>query len=693
MGKMQGKKRTKETDLHMKPSYTQIKNGQPFPLGATKMEGGWNFSVFSEHPVTSLCIASLENPNTIEEIPLDPELNQTGCLWHIFLQTDKSTLNYAYRVGENLLIDPYARLLDAGHIYGENFWKIKAERLYGIATSSNPFDWEGDKPLDKPQDELIIYEMHIRGFTKHASSKVSKPGTYLGLIEKIPYLKNLGVTALELLPVHEFDETEYDKVNPKTHERLYNYWGYSPINFFAPMQRYASAKEPVAGMNEFKEMVKALHAAEIEVILDVVFNHTGEGNENGKVVSWKGFAQDDYYLIGKGGDYLNFSGCGNTFHCNSPIVQDLIIESLRYWVTEFHVDGFRFDLASILSRGRDGRPLAEPPLLERITQDPILKHSWLIAEPWDAVGLHQVGSFYQSIWKGASHWIEWNDDYRSVVRRFIKGDAGLAGKFATKLCGSQDVYGCGGTPLNGINFITCHDGFTLRDLVSCDYKHNLANGEDNRDGANNNDSWNCGSEGDTQVADIVRLRERQMKNFILALMVSQGVPMIQMGDEYGHTKGGNNNTWCQDNLLNWFKWDELNQSQSFYNFYKELIQFRKTQPLLRRATFINKADIEWHGINPFDPDWTNDSHFVAFTLKDKVKHEDIYIAFNASHEEACVTLPSTPKEMVWTWVVNTQKAPSQDFIDPALHIVVESDKIKLNPNSAVLLLAQAKVQT
>ncbi len=681
----------------MKLSYSQIKSGHPFPLGATRVEGGWNFSVYSDYPVHFLYIAPIENSQAIEEIPFDPETNKTGHIWHIFIETDKESLYYGFCVGQHLLIDPYAQTLDSGSQFGENSWQLKPKKLFAIASckkdEESNFDWEGDKPLQIPQNELIIYEMHVRGFTQHSSSKALHPGTYLGVIEKIPHLKELGITAVELLPIQDFDETEYDKINPKTKERLYNYWGYSPLNFFAPMPRYATSNDPQGVMRECKEMVKALHKARIEVILDVVFNHTGEGNEHGKCVSWKGFAPDVYYFKGEGAGegYLNFSGCGNTLQCNQPVVQDLIIKALRHWVIEYHVDGFRFDLASILARGRDGRPLADPPLLERITRDPILREARLIAEPWDAAGMHQVGSFYQSVYQGERHWMEWNDDFRSTVRRFLKGDEGLAGRFATKLCGSQDIYGKDASPVNSVNFITCHDGFTLHDLVSYNHKHNLANGEENRDGANNNDSWNSGAEGATKICAIQRLRERQMKNFILALMVAQGVPMLFMGDEYAHTKLGNNNTWCQDNKLNWFLWDELALNQSFYHFYKELIHFRKTHPILSGKKFLQKNDIEWHGKQPFQPDWSHTSHLVAFTLKDQEGGgKDLYIAFNACQEEAQLSLPSLSIDKEWVWVVNTQKAPSQDFRDPERHQKVEGPKIKLGSYSAIVLQAYLK---
>lgn len=672
----------------MNPCYTELREGIPYPLGATRIEGGWNFSVFSTEPITSLCLAPQNDPAAIVEIPLDAKKNTTGSIWHIAIISDKTTLYYGYRIQNHLLIDPYARLVDTSNSFGNNNWDQIQKRLLAIATEEKSFDWENDTPLHKPRSELIVYEMHIRGYTQDPSSKVSSPGTFLGAIEKIPYLKELGVTAVEILPIHEFNESEYVRISPTTHEKLYNYWGYSPLNFFSPMQRYSSEKRPLACMQELKEMVKAFHKAGIEVLLDIVFNHTGEGNEEGKSLSWKGFGDEEYYLKDSQTKYFNFSGCGNTLNCNNPIVQDLVIETLRYWATEYHIDGFRFDLASILSRGRDGRPLAEPPLLERITHDPILKNAKLIAEPWDAAGLHQVGSFFDTTWQGAAHWMEWNDDFRSTVRRFIKGDKGLAGKFATKLSGSEDTYGGAGRPVNSLNFITCHDGFTLHDLVSYNEKHNLANDEDNRDGANWNESWNCGVEGETTKSDIVMLRERQMKNFMLALLVSQGIPMLHMGDEYGHTKQGNNNTWCQDNRLNWFLWDELSAQSSLHRFCKELIHFRKNHPLLHKNYFLKSDDIDWHGVQPFHPDWSPSSQLVAYTLKDKEKEEHLFIAFHAGAVNTEITLPDAPKGKSWCFVVQTHATHPKDFIDPEISQVVETKTIKLAPYSALMLIAK-----
>ncbi len=499
--------------------------------------------------------------------------------------------------------------------------------------------------------------MHVRGFTRDDSSKVQHPGTYLGLIEKIPYLKELGVNAVELLPIHEFNEKEAVQINPLTKQKLCNYFGYSTVNFFSPMNRYASQSNQDKALIEFKTMVRELHKNGIEVILDVVYNHTFEGNHQGPVLSFRGFDAPAYYMIDAQGNYLNFSGVGNTVNCNHPVSWELILQSLRYWVTEMHVDGFRFDLASILTRGENGAPLAYPPMVEAISRDPILSHTKLIAEAWDAGGLYQVGGFYHG-----TRWSEWNGKYRDVVRRFIKGTPGHKMAFATALCGSQDLYGWGRAPICSVNFITAHDGFSLADLVTYNEKHNESNGEENRDGFDHNDSWNCGIEGHSLNKKIVNLRERQIRNFHFALMISQGIPMVLMGDEYAHTRHGNNNTWCQDNELNWFLWNRLDIRPGFNRFFRSLIQFRKDHPLLKRETFLEDKDITWHGITPDKPEWGNENHLVAFTLNSD-QGPDIYIAFNAGHILQTLTIPPAGTGKNWFWVVNTYNTSPEDFFD------------------------------
>lgn len=661
---------------------SQYSSGTPFPLGATREKSGFNFALFSEVQVLELVIATPTSPEACLYVPLDPERNKTGQVWHLFYETDESMLYYAYTIKDGdtkrLVQDPYARLVHTGNSFGDNAYQSKTyeTKPIGIAFTNRTFDWEDDKPLQLDSKNLIIYEMHVRGFTKDSSSKVSCPGTYSGVIEKIPYLKKLGINAIEFLPLHEFNEADNFRKNPKTKEPLCNFWGYSTLSFFSPMQRYSSYNDPIEALYECKKMVRELHKAGIEVIVDVVFNHTGEGNEQGPKISWKALAETTYYLKNSEGYYLNFSGCGNTLNCNHPIVADMIIDSLRYWVSELHVDGFRFDLASILMRDQDGQVLETAPLIERITQDPVLSHCKLIAEPWDAAGAHQVGHFYQSHWGKPETWLEWNDSFRSVVRNFIKGTPGFAGYFATKLCGSQDVYGHSGSPANSVNFITCHDGFTLCDLVSYNHKHNSDNGEDNRDGMNNNDSWNGGVEGPTKQKSIQTLRTRQMKNFCVALLCSIGVPMFLMGDEYGHSKKGNNNTWCQDNALNWFLWDEANENSELFSFWSKMISFRKNTHYFRRAAFFAKDELEWHGKEPNHPDWGLGSKIVAFTV------DDLYVAFNADHTSKFLTLPGTGKARC---IVNTAEKAPCDFIENPDSQKIVNGKIKVSPYSAVVL--------
>ena len=665
--------------------------GIPFPLGASKLPSGWNFAVYSLSPISQIVFAPLQNPTALQTITLDPEKNRSGSIWHIFVPTNEPQLLYAYKIGKEMLIDPYAKLIASGNTWGANGFTNDSykKKPIGVAFVTDKFDWDNDKAPSHPLSDLIIYEMHLRGLTMQPSSyHVKNPGSYLSVIEKIPYFNQLGINAIEFLPIFEFDESDCIGVNPKTKKRLCNYWGYQPLSFFSPMQRYATTDNPIEGLHECKEMIKALHKAGIEVILDIVFNHTGEGNQQGRTISWKGFSENEYYTKDVHGQYLNYSGCGNTLNCNHPIVADMIIESLRYWVTELHVDGFRFDLASILMRGQDGQVLESSPLLDRITQDGILSRTKLIAEPWDAAGLHQVGHFFQTSWKGPEQWLEWNDDYRTCVRQFIKGTPGFAGKFATKLCGSQDLYGTHGSPLNSLNYVTCHDGFSLRDLVSYQHKHNIENGENNNDGMNQYDSWNCGHEGHTQDAGIESLRQRQMKNFCVALLVSSGVPMIHMGDEYGHTKQGNNNTWCQDNNLSWFQWQELEASGSLVHFWKEMIAFRQNNDCLKKATFLTPNDISWHGHKPNAPDWSQESHFVAFTIVDHKKRNDIYVAFNACPDSPTILLPLPPSHKQWALIANTAHLPPNEINEAGSSLALNANTLQMAPYSTLILKAK-----
>lgn len=645
----------------------QIERGSAGPLGCLRVGSGMNFALYSKAATqVTLHLFQLNNDKPFLSVTLDPKFHKTGWIWHVWVGSLPHEILYAYSVDgphdpgkgfhfdpARLLTDPYSFGLNSSSVWGEG---IVEGKVLSKAICSRPFDW-GNVPAPRiPMQDLIIYEMHVRGFTQHQSSKVQHPGTYRGVIEKIPHLLRLGVNAVELLPIFEFNEKENLKKNPKTNEQLYNYWGYSTVNFFAPMPRYSSDSSYHGAIDEFKTMVKELHKNGIEVILDVVYNHTAEGNEKGPWYSFRGIDNPTYYMLNPDGSYMNFSGTGNTFNCNNPIVEKLILDSLRYWVTEMHVDGFRFDLASILTRDPNGAPMGEPPVIKAICQDPVLANVKLIAEAWDAGGLYQVGHF-----PGEGKWSEWNGRYRDIVRRFIKGTDTQVTSFARSLCGSDDLYGGTGQPCTSINFVIAHDGFTLRDLVSYQGKHNEQNGEDNRDGMNENDSWNCGQEGPTKNHSIIEMRERQMKNFLVALMVSLGVPMILMGDEYGETHQGNNNTWCQDNILNWYFWDELEKHTDLFRFSRAIINFRKKHQTLRRCEFLKTEDTDWHGIEPFKPDWGEKSRFIAYTLKDPGQNTFLYIAFNSHFETLHLTLPPPPEHKNWYLVVDTSKHSPEDF--------------------------------
>lgn len=639
-----------------------IKKGEPSPLGTSQKEKGVNFALFSEHATqVTLCLYDKNSAHTLAEIHLDPSRHRTGSIWHIQIEGLPDFAEYCYKVegpflpkkghlfnSKHILMDPYAKSLNSTTTWGD---KKHHHYLKGKIFSDSSFDWENTTFPHIPMHDLVIYEMHVRGFTYHSSSQVTSPGTYLAIIEKIPHLKNLGVNAIELLPTFEFNEIENVHKNPKTGERLYNYWGYSTVNYFAPMPSFATSAECGAPIQEFKEMVKALHKNQIEIILDVVFNHTAEGIDKKTYLSFKGIDNAIYYIIGPDGAYMDFTGCGNTVDCNHPVVMQFILDVLKYWVVEMHVDGFRFDLASIFCRDEKGVPIPDPPIIRALMGDPILAKTKLIAEAWDAAGLYQVGTY-----PGGVRWSEWNGKFRDSVRRFIKGTDGCASAFATALCGSSDLYGNGRHPYNSINFITAHDGFTLRDLVSYQNKHNEENGEHNRDGCNSNDSWNCGHEGPTEDLKILQLREKQMRNFILALMVSLGVPMIHMGDEYGHTKNGNNNTYCQDNETNWFLWDELEKSKTFFRFFRLMVNFRRKTPLFKRTDFLTNEEIDWHGEAPFQPRWDEKSRLVAYTLKDP--KSPLFIAFNAGFEPVHITLPPNT---TWKLIADTSLISPHDF--------------------------------
>ncbi|XP_031498374.1 isoamylase 3, chloroplastic isoform X2 [Nymphaea colorata] len=680
--------------------------GRPVPLGASTVENGINFALFSQHARSVILCLSIEQRMDLDEknlmmteIELDPYVNKTGDVWHICIEDlPRLGVLYGYRVdgpkgkqqghrfdSSVVLIDPYAKLVDGRRFFGDASKKMP-KFLGTFDFESLPFDWgEEYRPPNIPEKDLIIYEMNVRAFTADASSGLGPHirGSYLGVIEKIPHLLELGVNAVELLPVFEFDEFEFQR-HPNPRDHMINSWGYSTMNFFSPMSRYASAGGgPFAAALEFKKMVKALHNAGIEVILDVVYNHTNEaGDEHPYTTSFRGIDNKVYYMVdvNNGGQLLNLSGCGNTFNCNHQVVMELILESLRHWVNEYHVDGFRFDLASILCRGTDGTPLDSPPIVKAIAKDSVLSRCKIIAEPWDCGGLYLVGSFPN--W---DRWAEWNGKYRDDVRRFIKGDSGMKGKFATRISGSSDLYQINKRkPYHSINFVIAHDGFTLYDLVSYNSKHNEANGEGGLDGTNDNFSWNCGCEGETKDPSINSLRSRQMKNFHLALMVSQGTPMILMGDEYGHTRYGNNNSYGHDTLMNHFQWDKLeSRKESHFRFFSEVIKFRQDHHLLGRENFLTKNDITWHEDN-----WDNhDSKFLAFTLHHPRTGGDIYVAFNAHHYFVTAAIPSPPHKRKWFRVVDTNLPAPDDFVRDGVPGVKATYNVA--PYSSILLIAKS----
>ena len=646
--------------------------GHPEPLGTSRQGNGINFALFSEHATqVTLCLFSVDSKHPFVEIPLNPEINRTGHVWHILLKNPPSLqLEYGYKINgpnddprnsfapQRLLSDPFARGLNTSHQWGFNEHSDEPFAPRGRIICDAPFDWEDTQPPHILMEDLVIYEMHVRAFTQHPSSKTRAPGTFLGIVEKIPYLKSLGINAIELMPIFEFNECENHRVNPKTNKRLQNVWGYSTINFFAPMNRYSSSTGWTAAMDDFRTLVREMHKNGIEVFLDVVYNHTAEGNQNGPYFSFKGIDNQVYYMLNPNGEYLDYTGTGNTVNANHPVVSGFIIDTLRYWVEEMHIDGFRFDLASCLTRDENGEPMTHPPIIKAMTHDPVLAGVKMIAEAWDAGGLYQVGSF-----PGEGRWFEWNGKFRDTVRKFIKGTDNQSGDFARVMSGSENLYGQSRRPYHSINFITAHDGFTLRDLVSYQEKHNEENGEDNRDGANDNESWNCGEEGPTTNRKVLLLREKQMRNFHMALMLSLGTPMLLMGDEYGHTRRGNNNTYCQDNELNWFLWDELEKNAAFARFHRLMIKFRNTNPLLTRKEFLKETDVQWHGHIPFKANWSEENRFLAWTLNDNLKSEPLYIAFNAHFKPANIQLPSPPKGKKWFRIVDTSLSSPNDFCE------------------------------
>ena len=639
--------------------------GRVNPFGAFLFtNGSINFSVFSKDATScDLLLYHQGEEEPFVVIPI-PESFRIGNVFAITVfDIDYENTEYAYRMDgpyepekgllfkkEIPLLDPYARLVGGRDIWGETENKKNPRPFRGRILPVD-YDWDDDKPLELPMEDLVIYEAHVRGFTKDPSANVRFGGTFGGLVEKIPYLKELGVNCVELLPIFEFDELD----NPfSTDENpLYNYWGYSTVSFYAPKSGYATTGPIGLAAEEFKNTVKQLHKAGIEVILDVVFNHTAEMGADGPYISYRGIDNRTFYLLTPEYEYANYSGCGNTLNCNNPVVRTFILDALRYWVTDYHIDGFRFDLASILSRDENGEPMTNPPLLELLANDVILGKTKLIAEAWDAAGLYQVGNFPS--W---GRWAEWNGKFRDCLRRFLKSDGDAFSELALRLQGSPDLYGTR-EPTASINFITCHDGFTLYDLVSYNEKHNEANGEENRDGANDNYSWNCGVEGQTDDPEINSLRRRQVKNAMTLLLLSRGIPMLLSGDEFLHTRYGNNNPYCQDNRISWLDWNLKEENKDVFRYVQKLIRLRREHPVLRRNSFYTGSnssgypEMSLHGTNPWDIDLSRPAHCVGILFAEPASEFDvpedsfIYCAVNVYWEEKEFHLPELPEGFSW----------------------------------------------
>jgi glycogen operon protein len=700
---------------------TGVRIGVPLPMGTHEYGRGVNFAFFSRHAsrVRLELFDHPEDARAARVIDLDPARNRTGDVWHVWVEGIGPGQLYAYRVDgpyepsegyrfnfNRLLLDPFATAIsqlpswDFASACGYDpsapeqdlaISKLDNSRSMPKCVFVNePFEWDGDQPPRNPWSKTLIYETHVRGFTIHPKSGVDHPGTYRGLMEKIPYLKTLGVTAVELMPVQEFNETSVTRRNPQTSQPLRNYWGYDPVVFCAPKASYSSSGGAGQQKLEFKEMVRAFHIAGIEVILDVVFNHTAEGDELGPTLCFRGMDNAIFYTLAVDQRYYkDYTGTGNTVNANHPVVQDHILAALRYWMVEMHVDGFRFDLASVLGRDGTGKLLANAPLLERIAEDPILRDVKIIAEAWDAAGAYEVGNFSER------RWAEWNGRYRDDVRRFWRGDDGMLGLFASRICGSADIYTKSGKgPESSINFVTCHDGFTLNDLVSYRDKHNEANGENNHDGTNCNFSENYGAEGETADGQIESIRKRQIKNFLLSLLISRGVPMLLGGDEFRRTQGGNNNAYCQDNETSWCDWSHLEQHQEMYRFTRGMIAFRRVHPILSKEQFYTDAEIHWFGPQGGLPNWADPKckEFACLILENG--QDRLYLMFNAGPEETDFGLPPLPPGYRWHLAVDTSRSAPQDLSSAGEEMLLDNSKAyHVRAGSSAILLARKQEST
>ena len=680
--------------------------GRSSPLGATVFPGGVNFSVYSRNAsgVEVLLFNREDDMQPERMITIDPATNRTYHYWHVFVPDVRPGQLYGYRVdgpfdpasgmrfdASKVLLDPYGRGVVVPRNYSRDAARLEGDNastaMKSVVVDPHTYDWEGDTPLHRPASRTIIYEMHVAGFTRHPNSEVSEKtrGTFAGLIEKIPYLQKLGITAVELMPVFHFDALDAPRGRV-------NYWGYAPISYFAPHQSYSSSRDPLGPVNEFRDMVKALHRAGIEVILDVVFNHTAEGDHRGPTLSFRGLENSAYYILEPDRSrYANYSGTGNTLNTNHPVVRRMILDSLRYWVEAMHVDGFRFDLASILDRDESGNLMPSPPVLWDIDSDPALADTKLIAEAWDAAGLYQVGSFIGDSWR------EWNGRFRDDIRSFFRGDDGSVGSLADRLLGSPQIYGHKKREAEeSVNFVTCHDGFTLNDLVSYNQKHNEPNGEDNRDGANDNRSWNCGVEGLTDDPAVEKMRNRQVKNLLTVTLLSLGLPMISMGDEVRRTQQGNNNAYCQDNEISWFDWTLVAKHADVHRFVT-MINSRRlfrdlgpAQQWLSLNEILQEANKAWHGVKLGQPDWSDSSHSLAISAEAPNKELLFHVILNAYWEALEFELPRAggDKRESWhRWIDTTLDSP-QDIVEWETAPTVPGGTYRAGPRSVVVLFAR-----
>ncbi|MEW2623852.1 glycogen debranching protein GlgX [Streptomyces sp. NPDC048106] len=687
----------------------QISAGRPQPLGSTVVDGGVNFSVFSEHAtrVDLLLFDKCDDPQPSQTIHLHPDKHRSFHFWHCHVAGIGAGQVYAYRMDgprdpkrsgtrfdhRKVLLDPYARAnINSrwNRTLAIGLQDNVETCMRSLVVDLDDYDWEGDQPLRTPMQDTIIYEMHVRGMTASPTSRTAHPGTFSAVVEKIPHLKRLGVTAVELLPVFDFDETQVLRTGPDG-VPLHNYWGYDPYGFFAPHTGYCTSPHLNTHIAEFRDMVKALHQAGIEVILDVVFNHTSEGNEFGPTISFRGQANEAYYHLWPQdrSHYMDFTGCGNAVNANHPFVAKFIIESLEYWVTEHHIDGFRFDLASELSRGDQGYEMAVPPVLWAIELSKVLAETKIIAEPWDGGGLYQVGRF------PGKRWAQWNGPFRDDVRRFVRGDAGVVGDLAKRLGGSEDLFGPQKElPTNSINFVTCHDGFTLNDLVSYDHKHNYANGEADTDGAQENFSWNCGAEGPSDDSAVERLRVRQIKNLLSIMMLSRGVPMLLAGDEFRNSQNGNNNAYCQDNPTSWLDWEQAEKEEETFEFTRRLIELRRRYRTFRAPHFytghLNSRqlpDITWHGTRLEQPGWEDtNARVLACTLGGFHGDPDLHLILNMYHLGLDFELPRVRGHR-WHRVLDTAQAGPRDLLPAGQEERHDDDTFHAQGRSVVLLAA------